>query len=108
MREYAAAFYKSQAWKRLRDTYAASVGHLCERCKERGMIVPGEIVHHKKPITPENIDDKNITLNPDNLKLVCRVCHAAEHAELERGEKWSHRYTIDDTGRVSACEDSPL
>ena len=107
MSEATKGFYKTQAWKRLRETYAASVGYLCERCKDRGMITPGEIVHHKTPITPENMYDENVTLNPANLKLVCRLCHAAEHAEIERGEKWSHRYTIDASGRVSASDDSP-
>lgn len=47
---------------------------LCVRCGR-----PGEIVHHKIYLTPENIDDPNITLNEDNLELLCRDCHAMEH-----------------------------
>ena len=104
MKPWAVSFYKSQAWKKTRAAYAASVGGLCERCKEHGLIVPGEIVHHKTPLTPENISDEAVSLGWSNLKLVCRLCHAAEHAELERAGKCSRRYVVDEYGRVSACE----
>ena len=93
MREFAKQFYKSQAWKHTRDLYAASVGGICERCKEHGLIVPGEIVHHKVHITPANINDKSITLNWDNLELLCRNCHALMH-------KPQKRYKVDTQGRV--------
>lgn len=71
-----------------------SVGGLCERCRKKGLIVPGEIVHHKVYISPDNINDPAITLNPDNLELLCRDCHAEEHADRRK------RYKLDDLGRV--------
>ena len=104
MREFASEFYHSQAWRKTRKAYAVSVGGLCERCLERGLIVPGEIVHHRTPLTPDNITDESVTLDWSNLKLVCRLCHAAEHEELDRDAKHMHRYTIDEYGRVSASE----
>jgi len=96
MKPYATKFYKSQAWKRCRERYAASVGGLCERCRKRGQIVPGAIVHHKIYLTPENINDESVTLNWDNLELVCRDCHAQEHDGVKK------RYTIGPNGSVIA------
>lgn len=88
-------FYNTKAWQHCRDSYRASVGGLCERCYKKGLIVPGEIVHHKIHITPKNVNDPNITLNFDNLELLCRDCHGAEHA------KNGKRYKVDALGRVT-------
>ena len=55
MREFAKEFYKSKAWQRCRNGYAASMGGLCEDCLARGLYQPGEIVHHMIELTPENI-----------------------------------------------------
>jgi 5-methylcytosine-specific restriction endonuclease McrA len=94
MKAYARDFYNSTAWKKCRAAYTKKVGGLCEICLSRGEYRPGEIVHHKVPITPENINDPTVVLSWDNLQLVCRECHAAEH------EKRKRRYTIDALGRV--------
>jgi len=79
MQEWARSFYKSRAWIKTREAYAASVGLLCEDCLAKGLIVPGKVVHHKTPLTPENINDPRVALAWDNLMLVCQDCHAAEH-----------------------------
>lgn len=94
MKPYAEAFYKSKAWQRCRDGYMRSKGGLCEICRDKGLVVPGEIVHHKIHLTPENINDPAITLSFSNLELVCRECHAKEHGARDL------RYTIDEQGRV--------
>lgn len=73
-KEYAKKFYNSAAWKRCKNNYILSVHGLCERCGK-----PGDIVHHKKRITPMNIDDPEITLNHDNLECLCIDCHNREH-----------------------------
>ena len=99
MKEWAKAFYKSAAWKHCREDYAASVGGLCERCLQRGVYNPGEIVHHKVWLTRSNISDPNVSLNWDNLELVCRNCHAEIHEARRR------RYKVDDCGFVQAKED---
>lgn len=67
---WAAPFYNSKAWRRCRKAYAESVFLLCEECG-----APGEEVHHKIELTPENIHDPSITLNWDNLQLLCHRCH---------------------------------
>ena len=80
MKAFAEAFYNSNAWKECRTAYKKSVGGLCERCLKNGLVVAGDIVHHKIHLTPENINDPAVTLNFKNLELVCRECHALEHS----------------------------
>lgn len=71
---FAKAFYNSKAWQECRDGYIKSVFGLCERCKK-----PGHIVHHKIELTPENIDDPEITLSWGSLEYLCLECHNKEH-----------------------------
>lgn len=92
-KKFAETFYKSKAWQRAREAYAKSVGYLCEVCLSQGIYTPGEIVHHKREITPDNIDNPEITLAWSNLQLVCRDCHAKAHGKKKR-------YKVDDYGRV--------
>ena len=94
MKPFAEAFYNSPAWKQTREEYKRSVGGLCELCWSEGIVKAGAIVHHKTPLTPENINDINIALGWDNLQLVCRDCHAKIH---DRRQK---RYKVDELGRV--------
>lgn len=93
-RSWAKSFYGSQAWKNCRREFAKSRAYLCERCAKRGLIVPGTEVHHKTPITPSNINDTSVTLNWDNLELLCAACHNAQHT--------SHggRFAIDADGEL--------
>lgn len=93
MKEFAKNFYKSKAWQHTRSAYAASVGGLCEACLRRGLYKAGEIVHHKKELTPDNITDPMVALSWDNLELLCRDCHAEAHGRLKR-------YKVDEFGRV--------
>ncbi len=96
MKEYAAEFYKSAAWKECRAQYVKKAHGLCEICLARGLYVPGQIVHHKTHITPANINDPNITLSFENLQLVCRECHAELHKDR------SVRYRLNEWGKVTA------
>lgn len=66
--------YKSKAWQKCRDAYYISKFGICERCGGAGIIV-----HHKIPITDENVNDPSITLNFENLELLCLDCHNKEH-----------------------------
>lgn len=74
MREFARSFYASKEWRQTREFIFQRDKGLCVRCGR-----PGEIVHHKIHLTPENIDDPTVTLNEDNLELLCRDCHGVEH-----------------------------
>lgn len=95
MKPYAIEFYSSKAWKDCREAYARSKGKLCERCLEKGVYAPSEIVHHKVHITPQNINNPDIVLNWDNLECLCRNCHSQEHDARKR------RYKVDAAGRVT-------
>ena len=95
MKPYAESFYKSATWQKTAKAYSKSVGGLCERCREQNIIKAGELVHHKIHITPANIHDERVTLDWNNLQLVCRECHAELHGTVKR-------YTVDSQGRVTA------
>lgn len=104
--DFARAFYSSAAWKNTREAYKRSVGGLCERCEANGIYgIPGEIVHHKIHLTPENIGNPLIALAFSNLELVCRNCHKEIH-EGEYGAKRKHkkRYEVDEEGHVKIIE----
>lgn len=95
MKEWAKAFYKSAAWKNCREyVYRRSRG-LCEECLRRMVVKPGEIVHHLIELTPENVTNPAIALNPANLRLLCRDCHADIHKHREQ-----KRYELDELGRI--------
>ena len=73
-RDFSRKFYNSKEWNRCRETFKQSKHGICERC---GM--PGEEVHHKIYLSPDNINDPYITLGWDNLELLCMSCHSKEH-----------------------------
>ena len=94
MKEWARAFYFSPEWRATREAYAASVGWLCEDCLSRGLYVPGKVVHHVTPLTPENIRDPKVSLAWSNLRLLCQDCHAEEH---RRNDGKRYRIMLDGT-----------
>ena len=83
--------YNTPEWKKLRAAYIKQHS-LCENCLAKGICTPAVIVHHVKPITPEEVRNPMITLYSGNLKAVCRKCHGEEHS--------GRRYTIDEMGKV--------
>lgn len=82
--DWARAFYHSTAWKDCRTAYLSQARGLCEECLKHGLYTPADTVHHIIHLTPNNINDPSITLNPDNLCAVCRDCHAALHSTPKR------------------------
>lgn len=91
--EFAKKFYASVAWKKCRDGYFKFKYGLCERCSNLG-----KIVHHKIVLTQANIDNPDITLNWDNLELVCKDCHNREH--LEKYSPLRHDVMFDEHGQL--------
>ncbi len=69
-KSFSRKFYNSSLWIKTAKAYKNSKYGLCEKC---GKV--GEEVHHIIPLTPDNINDPNITLSWDNLMLLCRSCH---------------------------------
>ena len=68
-------FYKTYAWKKSRESFLKEKGGLCEICLSKGLIEPAVHVHHRKPITPENLNDPSVTLDHSNLMALCEQCH---------------------------------
>ena len=99
MKPFAKKFYQSLEWKRCRDGYFAEHDGICELCG-----APGEEVHHKIWLTPENINNPDITLNWDNLQLLCKDCHFKVHDKkqyLKHPTKHTaRRYAFDEDGNV--------
>lgn len=77
--EWSQAFYWSPEWRNCRKGFISYKGGLCEKCLAKGLIVPGNHVHHKVFLTPENINDASVSLNWNNLELLCEKCHEEIH-----------------------------
>ena len=86
-------FYKSPAWLSARELKIMSVNGLCERC---GLI--GIEVHHKERPTIGNVYDSSVSLNKENLELLCRDCH---NKELE---SFSNKARFDKEGNLKKPE----
>lgn len=89
-KEYAKRFYKSELWKSTRDYILKRDRYLCQRCKEQ----PATEVHHKVRLSPENINDPTISVNPENLVSLCGDCHKREHKEDRIKRNWNQEREI--------------
>ena len=80
-------FYQSKEWENFRRIVIA------ERTKEDGFVydeVTGKpilkkydmILHHKEFLTEDNVNDVNISLNPDNIMIVSHKTHNKIHDKL--------------------------
>jgi len=102
---FAHKFYHSKAWQNVRSIVWNRAHGMCERCAERGELVPADVVHHKIPLSPENMNDLSISLNADNLIALCDACHTEVHQELGIGamngaKPEKPRVTFDADGNV--------
>lgn len=91
-----AEFYQTKVWKRNRKDFALSKDCICERC-HRPVYVSGisdesipkdkrlrYIVHHKEYLNENNYTNDDVSLNWDNLELLCIDCHNEEHPRLKK------------------------
>ena len=78
------SFYRSEEWQKFREIIIA------ERTQADGFIydeITGKpilhrydlILHHKTELTDENVNDYNISLNPDNIQVVSHRTHNEIH-----------------------------
>ena len=77
-------FYTTRAWRKCRDSVLKEHSGLCQLCMQKGLIEPATHVHHRVPLTPENLNDPHITLDRSNLMALCEACHAEQH----RTKRW--------------------
>ena len=87
------AFYTRRAWRNCRASFLKERGGLCEICLAKGLIVPAVHVHHRTPLTLENLNDPRIALDSSNLMALCEGCHHELHTKK--------RWRCDALGRVS-------
>lgn len=81
-------FYKTKAWedlrKRLMMERVNEDGQLiCEHCGKPILKAYDCIGHHKIELTEENVNDINVSLNPDNIMLIHYRCHNEEHERFD-------------------------
>lgn len=91
-KDFSLAFYTSAAWRRCRRQVLRRDLFTCVYCDDRA-----SEVHHIVELTPQNILDENIALNPDNLLSLCHLCHqkvTAGTGDIQEG------YLFDDDGNV--------
>lgn len=81
-REFSAQFYHSKEWEEVRRLVLMRDRYVCQKCG-----LPAQEVHHKIHLTPENIWDVSITLNPDNLISLCREDHFKIHEKDKEAGK---------------------
>ena len=110
-RDFAKRFYSSKAWQDCRNEYAKHAHHLCENCLAKGIYKPGVIVHHIEELTPMNISNPEISMGFDNLRMVCRDCHAEEHRDYYESKKAetkkryrNRRFFVGENGKIIAIE----
>ena len=74
-KQWAVKFYQSKEWKKCRASFiserVAIDGGICQMCHAD----LGYIVDHIHELTPENINDPDVSLNHDNLQYLCHDCH---------------------------------
>ncbi len=71
-------FYHTKQWMKCRTTFVALNHGKCQICGKRG-----NLVHHRT----QNVNDPYISLNFDNLELLCRDCHNKIHADHDSGSE---------------------
>lgn len=82
-------FYHSATWKRCRQLVIQLHRGRCKDCGKAG----GQ-VHHKIPLTEQNLKDPYIALHPDNLELLCEACHNSKRAD-EKYVRGDLKFTAD-------------
>lgn len=82
-------FYSSDLWRNFRQRLIQERGPYCEQCNELVTNTRELTAHHEIELTPDNVHDHMISLNPSLIKLLHHSCHNAIHnrfgAKRQRG-----------------------
>lgn len=87
-------FYKSNKWLKFRNMIISERGAKCEICGKHIVNSKSIHVHHITELTTSNINDVAITLNPDNVQVICHECHNKIHERYCKGAKKEKTNTI--------------
>lgn len=101
-------FYKSRAWKRVRQDVLERDNYECQECKRRGLVTTKpnkegneaedqseEEEERKVKLDVDHIKDlehyPELALELDNLETLCQDCHNRKHHRFApRVNKWAH------------------
>lgn len=87
------AFYCRKDYLTLAQSCKVKSDGVCARC--RGVFDIADLrPHHKIELTLDNIDDVSVTLNPDNIEVLCHECHNAVHARFGNAIGAKHVYLV--------------
>lgn len=80
-------FYTSKAWRALlsalkMERVNGEGNVICEYCGKPIVRTYDIIGHHKIELTPDNVNDAAVSLNPENIELVHHRCHNYIHDKL--------------------------
>lgn len=72
-------FYASERWLNFRMAIITERGLRCEHCGQLVAKAKDLTLHHIIELTPENVHDVLVSLNPDNVLVVHHDCHNSIH-----------------------------
>lgn len=72
-------FYASDVWRNFRLMIINLRGLRCEHCGEWVAVASELTIHHIIELTPDNVHDATVALNPDNVMVVHHACHNKIH-----------------------------
>ena len=61
----------------------AERGTRCQHCGEMIGRASDITLHHIRELTPENYQDANLSLNPENIKIIHKECHNKLHRRYQ-------------------------
>ena len=86
------SFYRSKEWTDFRrvviNNRVKGDGFVyCEYCSKPILKEYDIIAHHIDALTEQNVNDVNVSLNPNNIQLVHHICHNHIHDKLGHKER---------------------
>ena len=81
-------FYKTYAWRSLRESVLREQHYECQICRQRGLMTPAATVHHIQTVRQR----PDLALTRSNLIAVCEQCHYDIHhgkQAAERKKQWN-------------------
>ena len=90
------SFYKSDAWEKFRriviNERMDDEGAVhCAMCGKALLKKRDIQVDHIKELTDDNYTDTSISLNPENVQLLCIDCHNKKHDRFQGGNSYTQR-----------------
>lgn len=87
-------FYRTREWEALLRVLAVERANesgdiICEHCGKPIVLKYDRIGHHKQHLTLANVNDANVSLNPENIAFVHHRCHNEIHERFGFGQ--THR-----------------